>query len=54
MAQSAGAAEYSDCFLAKGLDSPNKCLVFDTKHSDGEAPVMLELYGMKIPLNCLQ
>ena len=44
MAPSAGAAEYTDCISA---DSPNKCPGYDTKQSDGEAPVMLELWGMQ-------
>ena len=35
-AQSAGAVEYT-----------NKCLGYDTKQSDGEVPVMLELWGMR-------
>ena len=28
-------------------DFPNKCPVYHTKQSDGEAPVMLELWGMQ-------
>ena len=27
--------------------SPNECLVYDTKQSDAEVPVMLELWGMR-------
>ena len=27
--------------------SPNKCHGYDTKQSDGEVPVMLELWGMQ-------
>ena len=27
-------------------DSPNECPDYDTKQSDGEAPVMLEFWGM--------
>ena len=46
MAQSAGAAKYTDCFSAEGQNSPNECPKFDTKQSDGEAPLMLELCGM--------
>ena len=42
MAQLAGAAEYTDVI------SPNKCSGYDTKQSNGEAPVMLELWGMRI------
>ena len=38
--QSAGAAEYTDCICAEGLDSPNVCFGFDTKQSDAQAPVM--------------
>ena len=46
MAQSAGAAEYTDCFSVEGQDFSNECPRYDTKQSDGEAPVMLELLGM--------
>ena len=42
-AQSTGAVEYTDCILAKGKDSLNVCLSYDTKQSDGEASVMFEL-----------
>ena len=46
--QSAGTVEYTDCISAEGLDSPhNKCPGYDTKQSDGEVPVMLELWGMQ-------
>ena len=31
----------------EGQDSPNECPVYDTKQSDGEAPVMQELWGMR-------
>ena len=47
MAQSCGALESTDSFSAKGQDSPSECLAYDTKQSDGEAPVMLELWGMR-------
>ena len=40
--QSAGAVEYT----VERYDSPNECPVYDTKQSDGEVPVMLELWGM--------
>ena len=43
MAHSDWAVEYTDCFSTVGLDSPNKCPRYDTKQSDGEVPVMLEL-----------
>ena len=40
MAQSAGAVEYTNCISA---DSLNECPGYDTKQSDGETSVMLEL-----------
>ena len=43
MAQSAVAAEYTDCISAEELDSTNKCPGYETKQSDGDAPAMLEL-----------
>ena len=39
IAQSAGTVEYTD---------PNECPGYDTKQSDGEVPVVLELWGMRI------
>ena len=33
--------------LCRGLRPPNDCPKFDTKQSDGEVPVMLELRGMQ-------
>ena len=48
IAQSAGIAEYTECISAKGWDSPQKCPGYDTKQSDGEAPMMLEFWGMQI------
>ena len=34
--------------LCRGvIPPPNECSGYDTKHSDGEAPVMLELWGMQ-------
>ena len=45
MAWSAGAAEYT-ASLQKGKTPPNKCPGYDSKQSDGKAPVMLELWGM--------
>ena len=41
-ALSAGAAEYINCISV----SPNECPIYDTKQPDGEAPVMLEFWGM--------
>ena len=42
LAQSTGAAEYAKC---------NKCPGYDIKQSDGEAPVMLELWGCEVLLH---
>ena len=39
---SAGAVEYTDCTLCRGV-TPHKCPGYDTKQSDGEVLVMLEL-----------
>ncbi len=39
-AQSAGAVEYTDCFSTS-------VLIYDLKQSDGEVPVMLELWGIR-------
>ena len=44
MTQVAGAVEYTDCISAEGQDSPNECPGYDTKQSDGEALVMLDLW----------
>ena len=46
MAQSAMTVKFIDYFSAEWQDSPNKCPGYDTKQSDGEVPVMLELWGM--------
>ena len=43
--QSAGAAAYTDCFSTEGYDPHNKCPRYDTKQSDGEVSVMLQLWG---------
>ena len=49
IAQFAGAVEYTDCISAEGYDPPdNECPAYDTKQSDGEVPVMLEIWGMQI------
>ena len=42
LAQLAGAVEYTDCFSAAHHEHPG----YDTKQSDGEVPVMLDLWGM--------
>ena len=48
VAQSARAVEYTDCISADGGKTlPNECPGYDTKQSDGEVPVMLELWGMR-------
>ena len=50
VAQSAGAVEYTDCTSAEGQDPtphPNECPGYDTKQSDGEVPVVLELWEMR-------
>ena len=44
-AQSTGAVEYTDSISAEGYNFPSECPGYDTKKSDGEAPV-LELWGM--------
>ena len=49
-AQTAGAAEYTDCISAEELDSSNECLENDTKKTHGEVPVILELWGMRSTL----
>ena len=50
--QSAGPVEYTDCTSAEGHDSPHQRVSwYDTKQSDGEVPVMLELWGMRITLS---
>ena len=45
MAQSAGAVEYTDLISSESSDSLNECPGYNTKQFDGEAPVMLELWG---------
>ena len=47
MAKSAEVAEYSNCIFAERKDSSHKCPGYDTKQTDGEASVMLELWGMR-------
>ena len=46
VAQSARSAEYTDCISPERSVSFNKYSAYDTKQSDGEASVMLELWGM--------
>ena len=47
LAQSAGSSEYTDCISTERKNSPNECPEYDTKQYDGDAPVMLELWGMR-------
>ena len=44
LAQSARAVEYIDCFSAEGWLPTNKFPTYDTKQSDGEVPVMQEIW----------
>ena len=48
IAQLAGDVEYTDCTSVEGggVDTPHKFLGYDTKQSDGEVPVMQELWEM--------
>ena len=47
VAQSAGAVEYTKCFSAEKQDFPNECPGYDSKQSDDQVPIMLELCGMQ-------
>ena len=49
LAQSARAVEYTDCISAEGVrPPPTPTSALDmTQQSDGEAPVILELWGMQ-------
>ena len=47
-----GAVEYTDCISAERQDPLNECPGYDTKQSDGEAPVMLELWAMRNTPHC--
>ena len=42
----AAAVEYTNCIFAEGWDPPWVSW-YDIKQTDGEAPVMLELWGMQ-------
>ena len=46
MAQSAEPVEYTNCITAEGYDFVDECPGYDTKPSDGETPVMLDLWRM--------
>ena len=45
--QSAGTVEYAGCFSTEEYDPHNECPTYDTKQSEGEVPVMLELWGIR-------
>ena len=46
-AQSAGSVEYADCIFAEGFETPHdESFVYDIKQSEGETPVMMELWPM--------
>ena len=45
--QSAGSEEYTTYISAEEYDPPKECHGYDTKQSDSEIPVMLELWGMQ-------
>ena len=40
-------AVYTDCFSVERKDFPNECPSYDSKQSDGEASVMMELWGIR-------
>ena len=47
----AGAVEYTNCTLQSGeCPTPHESHGCDTKQSDGETPVILELWGMQSTL----
>ena len=46
IAHLAGAVEYTE-FISAESKTPNECSGYDSKQSDGEVPVMLELWGMQ-------
>ena len=46
VANSVEVVENTDC------TSQNECSVYVTKQYDGEAPVILELWGIWVPLHC--
>ena len=43
LAQSGGAVKYTHCISAEKQAFPDECPGYDTKQSDSETPVMLEL-----------
>ena len=49
-AKTAVAIEYTDCISAAGKDPRNECPGYESKQSDGEVLVMLEIWGMQSAL----
>ena len=47
IALSSGAAEFTDCVSVEGQDSSIDCPENDSKKSNGEVPVILELWEMR-------
>ena len=47
MTESAGAVEYTDCFSAEGNDFPIESLGYNSRQFDGQAPVMVEIWGIR-------
>ena len=45
-ARPAGSVEYIEYISAEGKDSPQRVSWYDTKQSNGQAPVILEIWGM--------
>ena len=46
---SSEAVEYTDCFSAGDMTPTNEYPRYGTEKSDGDVPVMLELWGMRSP-----
>ena len=46
-AQSTGTVEYTDCLSTEGNTPHNECPRYGSKLSNGEVPVMLDLWGMR-------
>ena len=44
--QSVGTVEYIDCISFEGYP-PHECPRYDTKQSDGDSLIMLQLWGMQ-------
>ena len=51
VALSAWAVEYANCISTERSDSLNECPRYDIKQSDGQAPVILELWRMQRTLS---